>query len=144
MPEVERVRVREDMTKVKLARDTGTHPYVIRCWFNGTAIGRDDRCSFSSMLMPNRIDWRSQRATLISPNIPNFSPRRRDRRLSDVRNTFLEEVSISARYPALGSPKMVASALPYAIASELTTCFCTIVTAAESIDKRLSALLTRV
>lgn len=56
MPEVERLRVREDMTKVKLARDIGTHPYVIWCWFNGTAIGRDDRCSFSSMLtMPRPI-----------------------------------------------------------------------------------------
>ena len=40
MQEVERIRLREGMTKSELARQLGTHPTVIQLWLNGTAIGR--------------------------------------------------------------------------------------------------------
>jgi len=40
MREVERIRLREGMTKAELARQLGTHPTVIQSWLNGTAIGR--------------------------------------------------------------------------------------------------------
>lgn len=38
--ELERIRLREGMTKTELARQLGTHPTVIQSWLNGTAIGR--------------------------------------------------------------------------------------------------------
>lgn len=40
MLEVERIRLREGMTKTELARQLGTHLTVIQSWLNGTAIGR--------------------------------------------------------------------------------------------------------
>jgi DNA-binding transcriptional regulator YiaG len=40
MQEVERIRLREGMTKTELARQLGTHLTVIQSWLNGTAIGR--------------------------------------------------------------------------------------------------------
>ncbi len=40
MQEVERIRLREGMTKSELARQLGIHPTVIQLWLNGTAIGR--------------------------------------------------------------------------------------------------------
>ena len=40
MQEVERIRLREGITKTELARQLGTHLTVIQSWLNGTAIGR--------------------------------------------------------------------------------------------------------
>jgi DNA-binding transcriptional regulator YiaG len=40
MQEVERIRLREGMTKTELARQLGTNLTVIQSWLNGTAIGR--------------------------------------------------------------------------------------------------------
>jgi ribosome-binding protein aMBF1 (putative translation factor) len=43
MQEVERIRLREGMTKTELARELGTRLAVIQSWLNGTAIGRKAR-----------------------------------------------------------------------------------------------------